>query len=85
MTNQVLRMCVQTRAVLPRTEMLRIVVSLEQPVIDNKCQVQGRSIYIQNDEKIIRSFLKRKKLPLRLEIEKQDQVRKILGELINEQ
>lgn len=85
MSNQVLRMCVQTRTILPREEMLRFVISTDEVVCDNEYKVQGRSIYIQNDEKIISSFLKRKKLPLRLEIEKQDQVRKILGELINEQ
>lgn len=84
MSNQVLRMCVQTRTILPREEMLRFVISTNEVVSDNEYKVQGRSIYIQNDEKIISSFLKRKKLPLRLEIEKQDQVRKILGELINE-
>lgn len=84
MKSNVLRMCVQSRKVLPRSEMLRIVVSLENPIIDNSYQIQGRSIYIQNNNELINNFLKRKKLPLRLEADKQDQVRKILGEYINE-
>lgn len=84
MKKDVLRMCVQTRNILPRSEMLRLVVSLDEVVLDNDYQIQGRSIYIQNNEQTISSFLKRKKLPLRLELEKQEQVRKIIGEYINE-
>lgn len=84
MKNTVYRMCVQTRQKLPREEMLRIIVSTEIPIIDFEYQLQGRSIYIQKDMEIIKQFLKRKKLPLRLDFEKQDLVRKILGEYTNE-
>lgn len=84
MNNSVARMCVQTRKILPRNEMIRIVVSIEQPILDTQYTTQGRSIYIQNDIEIIEKFLNRKKLPLRLDLEKQDQVRKLLGEYINE-
>ncbi len=85
MKKPVYRMCVQTRKICNRDELLRLVVSIENVTLDNEYDIQGRSIYIQNDTEIIRSFLKRKKLPLRLELEKQEQVRKILGEYINEQ
>ncbi len=84
MNNSVERMCVQTRKILPRDEMIRIVVSIDEPKLDMQYDTQGRSIYIQNDIEIIEKFLSRKKLPLRLDFEKQDQVRKILGEYINE-
>lgn len=84
MNREVYRMCVQTRKVMPRDEMLRIVVSTPIAHLDNELATQGRSIYIQNDCEQISNFLKRKKLPLRLEHEKQEQVRKILGEYINE-
>lgn len=80
----VYRMCVQTRKILPRDEMIRIVVSVDTPIIDSEYQIQGRSIYIQKDVEIIQQFLRRKKLPLRLDLEKQDLVRKILGEYTNE-
>lgn len=84
MNQIVYRMCVQTRNVIPRDQMLRIVVSLDQVVIDNSCEIKGRSIYIQNNRELISNFLKRKKLPLKLELDKQEQVRKILGDYINE-
>ncbi|WOO87734.1 YlxR family protein [Mollicutes bacterium LVI A0039] len=84
MNQTVLRMCVQTRQVLPREELLRIVVSLEEAVLDNSYTIKGRSIYIQDNPELIRSFLKRKKLPVKLELDKQEQVRKLLGEYINE-
>ncbi len=85
MKKTVYRMCVQTRKICNREELLRLVVSIENVKLDNEYTTQGRSIYIQNDTELIRSFLKRKKLPLRLELEKQEQVRKILGEYIDEQ
>ncbi len=85
MNRTVFRMCVHTRKIFPRNELVRIVVSLDEVVLDNTYNTQGRSIYIQNNKEVIDSFLKRKKLPLRLEIEKQEQVRKILGEYINGQ
>lgn len=84
MKNPVCRMCVQTRKILPRDEMLRIVVSTAEVTFDSEYKIQGRSIYIQKDTQIIEKFLSRKKLPLRLDLEKQDQVRKILGEYTNE-
>lgn len=85
MNRTVFRMCVHTRKIFPRNELVRIVVSLDEVVLDNTYNTQGRSIYIQNNKEVIDSFLKRKKLPLRLEIEKQEQVRKILGEYTNGQ
>lgn len=85
MNRTVFRMCVHTRKIFPRNELVRIVVSLDEVVLDNTYNTQGRSIYIQNNKDVIDSFLKRKKLPLRLEIEKQEQVRKILGEYANGQ
>ncbi|WOO88904.1 YlxR family protein [Mollicutes bacterium LVI A0078] len=85
MNKTVFRMCVHTRKIFPRNELVRIVVSLDEVVLDNTYNTQGRSIYIQNNKEVIDSFLKRKKLPLRLEIEKQEQVRKILGEYANGQ
>lgn len=84
MEKTVCRMCVQTRKKLPREEMIRIVVSTDNPIIDSEYKIQGRSIYIQNDMEIIKKFLSRKKLPLRLDLEKQEQVRKLLGEYTNE-
>ncbi len=85
MNKPVFRMCVQTRQIFPREQLLRLVISTTEVVLDNTYAVQGRSIYIQDNTEIISNFLKRKKLPLRLEVEKQDQVRKLLGEYINEQ
>ncbi len=85
MVKPVFRMCVHTRQIFQRDQLLRLVVSTTEVVLDNTYAVQGRSIYIQDNTEIISSFLKRKKLPLRLEVEKQEQVRKLLGEYINEQ
>ncbi len=84
MTKQVFRMCVHTRKIFPREQLLRIVVTNNPIVIDNNLDYQGRSIYIQDDLEIIEKFISRKKLPLRLELDKQDQVRKVLGDYINE-
>ncbi len=77
-------MCVHTRKIFPREQLLRIVVTNNPIVIDNDLDYQGRSIYIQDDLEIIEKFISRKKLPLRLELDKQDQVRKVLGDYINE-
>ncbi len=85
MTKPVFRMCVQTRQIFPREQLIRLVISLDSVVLDNTYSVQGRSIYIQDNTEIISNFLKRKKLPLRLELDKQEQVRKLLGEYMNEQ
>lgn len=82
--NVIYRMCVQTREVCDRQKMLRLVVSTDNVKLDNSGEIQGRSIYIQNDIQLITKFLKRKKLPIRLESNKQDQVRAILEEYINE-
>ncbi len=84
MTKRIHRMCIQTREIKPRDEMLKIVVSKNYCEIDLDYKLQGRSIYINREKSVIEKFLKRKKLPLRLEIDKQNEVRKILSEYINE-
>lgn len=84
MTNEILRMCVQSRKKYPRTKLIRLVMSNDTMIIDNDYKIQGRSIYIQNDIEVISKFLKRKKLPLRIDNEKQLEVRKLLSEHINE-
>lgn len=84
MTSVVNRMCIQTRQVIGRTNMYRLIVSGDEVVLDPDYKIQGRSVYIQKDSEIISKFLKRKRLPIRLDEEKQLQIRKILSE-INEQ
>lgn len=84
MNNEILRMCVQTKEKHPRTKLIRLVMAGDTMIIDNDYKIQGRSIYIQNNIKIIGDFLKRKKLPLRIDNEKQLEIRKLLSEHINE-
>lgn len=84
MTSVVNRMCIQTREVTDRVNMYRLIVSGDEVVLDSDYKLQGRSVYIQKDNEIISKFLKRKKLPIRLDEQKQLQIRKILSE-INEQ
>ncbi len=84
MQNEIIRMCVQSRNKYPREQMLRLVVSGDNVVLDNSYQVQGRSIYILADDDIIQKFLSRKKLPLRVEVNKKTQIREILGDYLNE-
>lgn len=84
MPKTIFRMCVQTREVIDRTNMVRLVVSTDEVVMDNENLIQGRSIYIQKNDEIIKKFLTRKKLPIRLDSDKQEQVRSILSGYINE-
>ncbi len=85
MKDPVYRMCVQSRIVLPKEEMLRIAIVSDNVKIDTDAKLQGRGIYIQNDLDVINCFLKKKKLPLKLDVTKQQEVRNILTDYINEQ
>lgn len=84
MISVVNRMCIQTRQVTDRTNMYRLIVSGDEVVLDPDYMIQGRSVYVQKDKEVISKLLKRKRLPIRLDEEKQLQIRKILSE-INEQ
>lgn len=79
MKKTVYRMCVQTRDVVNRREMIRIVMSNDILQIDDSYKIQGRSIYIKRDRELITKFISRKNLPVKMSALYQQQLRELLA------
>ena len=56
------RMCIITRQMKPKSELLRLVKVDDKIVVDKKQKVQQRGFYISRDAEILKNFKKSKAL-----------------------
>jgi predicted RNA-binding protein YlxR (DUF448 family) len=78
-----MRMCIVTREKLPKKELIRVVKSEGEVVIDETGKLNGKGCYFKKDIEIINQAKKRKILSSVLETDVKDEVYDELIKIIN--
>ncbi len=69
-----MRMCIVTREKLPKNELLRIVKSGDEVLIDLTGKINGKGCYLKKEKEVIEKAIKRKTLDKALGVNVPDKI-----------